>query len=389
MAGVRVPQGVARVAATVRPGGPPGQGPLLLELDLTGGLATAPPPDLLGRVQAARGLTLTGVVRRLAEAEDDPAVVGLVAKLGGGRLRLAQAQEVAAAVRSFREAGKRTWAWAETFGELGPGTPGYTLATAFDEIWLQPSGDVGLTGVAVRGPVPARGARSGRHRAAVRPALRVQERRRPPAAARVHTGASGGERAAGGLRPRPGGHPGGRRTGLAPDAVRELVDRAPLSAAEALEARLVDRLGYREEVYAAAREATGDGVRLRYLAAYRRHRAPAERARETLRRRVAHRRAGVVALIHAAGEIRLGRSGRGLQGPALGSDSLDRRPAGRGGRRPGRAVVLRVDSPGGSYVASDAVWGAVTALKATGRPVVVSMGTWRGRAGTSSPARRT
>ncbi|MGZ4603242.1 MAG: S49 family peptidase [Kineosporiaceae bacterium] len=369
------------MAATVRPSGPPGPGPLLLELDLTGGLAAAPPPDLLGRVQAARGLTLTGVVRRLADAEDDPAVAGLVAKLGGGRLRLAQAQEVAAAIRSFREAGKRTWAWAETFGELGPGTPGYTLATAFDEIWLQPSGDVGLTGVAVEGLF----LREALDRAGIEPQFdqRYEYKNAADLLLRreftpAHREAS--ERLAGSALDQVVTQVAGGR-GLAPDAVRELVDRAPLSAAAALEARLVDRLGYRQEVYAAAREATGDGVRLRYLAAYRRHRAPAERARETLRRRVAHRRAGVVALIHAAGEIRLGRSGRGLQGPALGSDSLTAALRAAADDDQVRAVVLRVDSPGGSYVASDAVWGAVTALKATGRPVVVSMGTVAGSGG--------
>src|ERR687883_2103711 len=122
---------------------------LMLELDLTGGLAVAPPQDLLGRVQGTP--TLSGVMQALADAAEDPDVHGLVAKLGGGggRVRLAQAQELAEGVRAFRAAGKRTWAWAETFGEGGPGTPSYLLAAAFDEVWLQPSGDVGLTGVAV------------------------------------------------------------------------------------------------------------------------------------------------------------------------------------------------------------------------------------------------
>src|SRR3954451_21566773 len=158
MAGVRVPEAVERVAGSVRrvaPGAQPGR--LLLELDLTHGLAAAPPPDLLGRLQTARGLTLTGVLERLAEAADDPAVVGLITKVGGGGLRLAQAQEIALAVRAFRTNGKRAWAWAETFGEGGPGTPGYALAAAFDEVWLQPSGDVGVTGVAVE-PLFLRGA---------------------------------------------------------------------------------------------------------------------------------------------------------------------------------------------------------------------------------------
>ena len=381
MASVRVPQAVARAAATIRPGGAGGHGRLLLELDLTGGLGVAPPSDLLGRLQAARALTMTVAVRKLAEAEDDPAVRGLVAKVGGGRLRLAQAQEIAAAVRSFRAAGKRAWAWAETFGELGPGTPGYTVAAAFDEVWLQPSGDVGLTGVAVEGVF----LREALHRAGIEPqfdqryeyksaADRLLQREFTPA------NREASERVATSALDQVVTEVAGGRL-LAPDVVRDLVDRAPLSSTEALEARLVDRLGYRHEVYATAREATGEGVRLRYLAAYSRHRPPAEHARETVRRRVAQRRSGVVALVHAVGEIRLGRGGRGLQGPALGSDSLSAALRAAADDDAVRALVLRVDSPGGSYVASDVIWGALTAFSATGKPLVVSMGTVAGSGG--------
>ena len=41
-------------------------------------------------------------------------------------------------------------AWAETFGDFSPGNVPYYLATAFDRIYLQPSGDLGLTGISVQ-----------------------------------------------------------------------------------------------------------------------------------------------------------------------------------------------------------------------------------------------
>src|SRR5919199_952583 len=261
---------------------------LLLELDLTGGLAAAPPQDLLGRVQAARTPTQTGLVNALADAAEDPDVLGLVAKVGGdGRLRLAQAQELAEAVRAFRAAGKRTWAWAETFGEGGAGTPSYVLAAAFDEVWLQPSGDVGLTGVALEA-VFLRGLLD---KAGIEPQLGQRPEYKKAADVWLRTGYSG----------------------------------APREASQAL----VDRLGYRHEVYAAARRHVGAGVVLRYVTAYRRSRRPPEVLRERWRRRGQ----GVVALVHAVGEVRLGRSGRGLRGPASGSDTVTAalRAAGRGG----------------------------------------------------------
>ena len=378
MAGVRVPEAVERVARTVRRVAPGGdQRQLLLELDLTQGLAAAPPPDLLGRLQTARGLTLTGVLERLADAADDPDVVGLVAKVGGGRLRLAQAQEIALAVRAFRLNGKHAWAWAETFGEGGPGTPGYVLAAAFDEIWLQPSGDVGITGVAVE-PLFLRGALD---RAGIEPQFGQRYEYKNAADMFLRRDFSpahreSSERLAGSALEQVVTDVAGGR-GLSPDVVRELVDRAPLSAGEALDAGLVDRLGYRHEVYAAARDVVGDEATLRYLAAYRRHIPPIE----TLRRRRAARGAGIVALVHAVGEIRLGRSGRGLRGPALGSDTLTSALRAAAGNDDVHAVLLRVDSPGGSYVASDTVWGAVQAVKAAGKAVVVSMGAVAGSGG--------
>ena len=63
-----------------------------------------------------------------------------------------------------------------------------------------------------------------------------------------------------------------------------------------------------------------------------------------------------------------------MRGPALGSDTLAAALRAAGGDEHVRAVLLRVDSPGGSYVASDTSGRAVEAVKAAGKPVVVSMG---------------
>ena len=58
-----------------------------------------------------------------------------------------RAQDIRSAVGAFRAAGKPTLAWSESFGELTAATVPYYLAAGFDEIWLQPSGEVGLVGV--------------------------------------------------------------------------------------------------------------------------------------------------------------------------------------------------------------------------------------------------
>jgi protease-4 len=81
-----------------------------------------------------------------------------------------------------------------------------------------------------------------------------------------------------------------------------------------------------------------------------------------------------VAVIYAHGAIRHGRSGRGPFGGGMGSDTVAAALRAAGSDEKARAIVLRVNSPGGSYTASDVIWREVVRVRAAGKPVVVSMG---------------
>src|SRR6202034_2939838 len=135
-------------------------------------------------------------------------------------------------------------------------------------------------------------------------------------------------------------------------------------------AGLGDELGYRDEVYARVKRHAGPDAILLNLGRYQRSRALAARARSLPNPKQRH-----VALVYATGPIRRGRSGRGpLSGGAMGSDTIS--PALRaasGGDCP-RRILLRVTSPGGSYVASDTDCGEVVRARNAAKPVVVSMG---------------
>src|SRR3990170_955441 len=124
---------------------------VLLELDLSRGVAEAPPTTPVEAARARHVPVLRHLVEGLHQGAEDPRVVGLIAHIGAAQPSLAVAGELHAAVRRFRERGKRAVCWSESYGEMGPGNVPYFLATAFDEIWLQPSGDVGLTGVVAQG----------------------------------------------------------------------------------------------------------------------------------------------------------------------------------------------------------------------------------------------
>ena len=306
----------------------------------------------------------------LRRARADDKVHSLVVKIGGRRIGLARVQELHAAITEFRRSGKVTVAWGETFGEFSPGNAAYYLATAFDRIWLQPSGDVGLTGLSLeqwfyRGALDKLGLE-----------YEVGKRYEYKSAADRLTeqGFTGPAREA--LEQLASSLTGqltaavAARLSVPAEQARELIDNGPYIAEEALDLRLVDALGYRDEVYDEVRKSAGPGAHLLYLGRYHRSRSLAERAR-----RLPEPAENVVALIHASGPIRRGRSGRGpLSGGAMGSDTVSAALRAAAADRRVRAIVLRVNSPGGSYVASDTIWREVVRARQTGTPVVVSMG---------------
>ena len=197
--------------------------------------------------RAVAGLRPT--LRALHEAAEDRHVVGLVAKVGGvwpwGTM-----QELRLGVQAFAASGKPTLAWAESFGEgSARDMAAYVLATAFGELWLQPGGGVGLLGVGIETTFFVRGTldRLGiepeetapRYKNAADLVLRTEY---TPA----HREAL--ERLAESVFDDAVQTIADAR-GLDHDRVRELINTGPRTAAEARDVGLVDRLGYRDQVY--------------------------------------------------------------------------------------------------------------------------------------------
>ena len=353
-------------------------GPLILELDLTDGIAEGPPADPLSAVLTMRRTRLQDLLDGLRRAADDDRVRVLVVKVGGSRIGLAKIQELRAAIGDFRRSGKLTVAWSESFGDFVHGNLPYYLATGFDRVYLQPSGTLGLTGVAVEQVFL--------HDALEKLGIGFESAKRyeyksapeqltesgftgPAREAAARLAESVTEQLAGAVA-------AGR--GLSVEQVTALLARGPFLARQALDAGLVDGLLYRDEVYDQVRREAGPDATLLYLQRYQRQRSLSD-----LPRRLGSSVHGItpgqqerfVATIYAHGTIRHGRTGRGGPGGGgMGSDTVAAALRAAAADEGARAVVLRVNSPGGSYTASDVIWREVVKLRAAGKPVIVSMG---------------
>lgn len=343
---------------------------MLLSLEVAGEVREQPSASPLDDVGGGASVVLSQVSEALARAEEDERVGGLVLRIGATSMSLAQAQELRDALQSFRSRGKKVTAFAESLDDFGiGGGVSYYLAAAADEVWLQPSGSVGLTGISLEQPF-AREALDSlgvafevSRRMEYKTAMDFLTEKEFTAANREAFEALGiswlSQMVAGIAESR----------GLEPQQARALVDRGPFLAKEALDAKLVDRLGYRDEMWdtaeAAARDILGGKAKRVSIGSYLSRLEP----RSNKQRKVA--------MIHAVGPIVPGRS---PDGPfAGGSEMVSSITLAEAIEEAVEddaieAILLRIDSPGGSYTASDTIWRAVVKARDSGKPVVASMG---------------
>jgi protease-4 len=344
---------------------------VVLQIDFQRGVVESVPDDPLARFMMQDVLELHDVVAALDRAADDRRVQAVVARVDTAGMGLAHLQEIRDAVLRFRATGRPAYAFAETFGEFGPGNGGYYLATAFERIYLQPSGDVGVTGLIYESPF----IRGLLDKLSVTP--RIGQRHEYKNAANFYT-----ER--GYTEPHREAMEGlmqsqfsqmvrgiAEARELTEARVRALFDRGPYYGQEAVDAGLVDALAYRDEVDAAAREHAGERASTVDVTDYL---ARAGRP---------HRRGTTIALIHGDGTLMRGPSGYDpVDGSmTMGSDTITKAFREAIEDRRVKAIVFRVDSPGGSYVASDAIRRETARARARNKPVVVSMGNLAGSGG--------
>ncbi|WP_142847487.1 signal peptide peptidase SppA [Telmatospirillum sp. J64-1] len=334
---------------------------MILALDLDRGVTEQPDPSPLALLRADPPLTMPDLLMALERAAEDDRVTGVFATLSSGGFGLAEAQELRDAVLRFRQSGKPAVLFSESIGEFGSATVEYYLASAFSEIWLQPSGTVSTTGFLAEAPF----LRGTLEKLEIRPAFstRHEYKSAPETFTRGELSTEARENLTALVdslfEQTVDGIAASRD--MEPQAVRALIDRSPLLAEEALQAGLVDKLGYRDQAESSMGGHVQPRIRLsRYL------RALPE----------VDDRAGKIAVIIASGAIMPGDSD---ENPLSGASNVGANTIRNAFREAVndssvRAIVFRIDSPGGSYTASDAIWREVQRARELGKPVIVSMG---------------
>jgi protease-4 len=340
----------------------------VIEIDLDGGVVERSGSDPVSRAMTRNAVEVRNVVDALRRSVDDPRVVGAVVRLGNGGIDLGHAQEIREAVHEFRKSGKPAVAFAEAFGEGGRATTDYYLAAAFDQIYLQPGGIASVEGVLARGTF----LRGVFDKFGFIPDFDHRKEYKAAKYMFTETGFTEPHKEALGAVAEDRFNQ--IVTGIAIDrgldreSVVGLIDTAPLTAEAALRAGLVDHLGYRDEAYAAA------GVPGSGFVYHDRYLKKAGRP---------HRRGKRIALIYGTGSISRGGSRFDplTRGASLGADDVARafRQAVDDDRV--EAIVFRVDSPGGSAVASVVIGHELDRAREAGKPVVVSMANVAGSGG--------
>ena len=301
--------------------------------------------------------TVRAIVEMLRKAKTDKRITSVIVKPSGSGALWAKVQEVRDAVLDFRRSGKPIVAYLEYGGEQE-----YYLATACDKVFLMPSATLDLTGMAsyelfLRGTLDKIGA--------FPDALHIGEYKTASNALTEKTYTPAHREMAESLNTDlfeqlVRGIADGRKKSEAD--VKTLIDHGPFLPEDALRAGLIDDLAYEDELDDKVKLGSG---KLRYV--------EMNEYRQVSASSLGLNRGPKIAVIYATGIIASGRSAFDTTGgQVVGSETLVEYLRKARGDSSIKAIVLRVDSPGGSALASDVIWREVLLTK-NQKPLIASM----------------
>jgi protease-4 len=353
--------GLAVVVSVFRKGEPAIRDNSLLALRVSGSLPDYSPDDPFKKFFNGPDQSLTGLVMQFKKAKVDKRIKAILLDIDMSGVGWGKAEEIRDAIKDFRTSGKPVYA----FIELGLNKE-YYIATACDKIYVPPPGELFINGLAAdvmffRGSLDKLGIypdiyqigkyksvgdmftqkeMTDAHREYINSLLDDLFNRyvQTIAEARHKT----------------------------PDEIKALIDNAPYNGTQAKAAGLIDEVAYHDDVEKQIKASLGYKETDQFFPVRAEYR---DVSPESLGLNEGER----IAVIYATGEIGSGRSENSPSGDqSIGSDTLSRAVTDAAADKSIKAIVIRVDSPGGSGLASDIIWHAVDAAGQK-KPVVISM----------------
>jgi protease IV len=339
----------------------------VLELDLREPLTDQSPQSALASL-ARRGHSAMSILEGLRRAEKDDRVKAVLVRLPEGGIEPGLADELRLGIKHFRTSGKPVVAHSQGLYPSGVVTATYMLGAAADELWMQPGASFQVTGIANEDlffkrafdkyGIKADYEQRYEYKNAVNGYLYDDYTPAHRSAELSWMGSVYGSDIAAAAADRK----------LDPATLKTALEAGPYLAEDALGLHLIDRVGQVHEAQAALLKRAGDGAQLVDFEDYAHGRTPRESG------------AGpAIAVIEGEGDIVDGKDQGGnpfAGGSSIYADDISDSFYKAIKAKDVKAIVFRLNSPGGSDTASEEILAAIRAAKAAGKPVVVSMGTY-------------
>lgn len=309
------------------------------------------------------------IIEGINYAADDKHVKGILLTLEGNVLKTAVTQEIREALKAFKAKGKFIYTYTHSFGELSNGTMNYYLAALSTKIWMMPLGTLNFNGIVIEIPFAKKALEDFK----IRPQMGRREEYKgfiesitesdftapykedmqkliDTLAAQIIKDVA-------------------TDRGLEVSDVQKMLDESPYTPKEAVSRKLIDDIGYKDQMKEAIEKKLGQKTTYHSFDSYLKTVKPSSKGEK-------------IAIIYAEGNISKGKTTKNPFSDDLVMDASEIAKMIRQAREDDsiKAIILRVDSPGGNPIASELI-GREMDLTKPKKPVIVSMSNYAASGG--------
>jgi len=334
-------------------------------------------PDFINRTSFVAQLfpdsatSIYDFIRALEDAKTDERVTMFVAKLKDGDYSLTQIETLRNAIIDFRSSGKKAYVYADSIGGFSNGLGEYWLASAFDEIWVQPIGNVSVNGLRVEQPF-AKGALD-----KIGVNMEFEQRKEFKSGPEMYTRTAMSDENYKSTKAMTDSimrqiiDDIAEERDLSAVSVKQIIDRSPFTLDEAVRLKLVDRVGYLDELEDLIKNGKDNDFEFVSLPRYSSFSKNnfVDGNTQTAIIKIEGMILDEAPYSHVTAPLALA-----LPDNVASSEAISRSIMDATEDDDIKVIILRINSPGGSPSASETIRRAVVKAREKGKYVIASMG---------------